>query len=773
VNKCDAQIGELRGVIRKLSPTGDRGFEGLMALVLTDVTGMAFSLAKSGSQQGRDGQSTLNSGTVIFEAKLYDGAVPKKEIVSKIAEIAVDDEGDADLWIVGSTGTIRSQDIATIEGVGKRVGIGTLILDWSEAGLPPLAALLGMTPLKAASFLASNTGTPNSDILTALDTVRLHSQFIDRVTELKAALEQPSVAPFYALKGNEEFLRKAFSSSARARAVFGQPLAPDDKTVSGVLERVALRSDLAKFVFSKPNGKTAMVLGSDGNGKSWLFAQAWLRQALRPLTIVLTPDSINEAVSWNSLEELIISNLIIQTGDSETDISRSRWRRHFDRWKRHNNPERPRLIVFVDGLNQRELQWKNIINTLGQFMVNMGCKLVLSCRTSFYRTTLKGRLMDPIEMVDVPEWTDSELQQLLLDYGTSITTLRPMILEFLRNPRIFAVAAALFKNREIEGFAELSVSRLLFEHIRMGASPASELLPLDVFVKGVRDHADKIIERLSHTNTIDLKIFDRPSGETRGSLSDRLAIISAGRFFDEVPGDATLYRLKDDSTPLALGLSLLNIALRAHRNDKDIIDELSNILDPISALDNTAEVLISALIAAVLSDDTPYGVIGALALAHVSLQNLDTSRFQEFRALSRRAPPAFLEALESAALNEGVTANLSWLAQALLESRKDPKCWPAIAARCKRWLSMYSSAPEHALRIAQSETSEERAKKFEKHKTSIDATMARFSAAEKALLGELVFEARGDCTKLNEIALRFLAGGPLQEFGVAFRNRLT
>src|SRR6202035_3343219 len=150
VKNRNSQIGELREIVRRLNPTGDDGFEGLMAMVLTDVTKTTFSLAKSGSQQGRDGQSALNSGAIIFEAKLYDAQVPKNEIVSKIAEIAVNDDGDADLWIVGSTGTIRSQDVTTIEGVGKTLGIGTLILDWPDTGLAPFAALLGMTHAKAA-----------------------------------------------------------------------------------------------------------------------------------------------------------------------------------------------------------------------------------------------------------------------------------------------------------------------------------------------------------------------------------------------------------------------------------------------------------------------------------------------------------------------------------------------------------------------------------------------------------------------------------------------
>jgi hypothetical protein len=50
MTNSDAQISELRDVVRKLKPTGVDGFEGLMAAVLTAITKTTFSLAKSGSQ---------------------------------------------------------------------------------------------------------------------------------------------------------------------------------------------------------------------------------------------------------------------------------------------------------------------------------------------------------------------------------------------------------------------------------------------------------------------------------------------------------------------------------------------------------------------------------------------------------------------------------------------------------------------------------------------------------------------------------------------------
>ncbi|PKQ07117.1 MAG: hypothetical protein CVT72_04380, partial [Alphaproteobacteria bacterium HGW-Alphaproteobacteria-11] len=655
-------IDELRDIVRKLDATGDEGFEGLLAVVLTDVTKTSFSLAKSGSQRGKDGQSTFDPGTISFEGKRYDETVPKNEVLSKIAEIAADDKGHTDLWILGSTGTIRTQDIEAITALGERLAIGTLILDWSATGLTGLGTLLAMAPDRSATFIADKTKVPEAEILNGLSAIRAHAQFNDRVREIATAIEQPSIAPAYALKKNDEYFRAAFGSRAKARAVFGQPLAPGDSTVPGILDRAPLRGTLDKLVFAKPNGKTTAILGADGNGKSWLFGQCWLNQTPKPLTVVIVPDAIKNPFTLADAEPLLIASLIAQTGDIDTEINRARWQKHFGRWKRLKSPDRPRLVVFFDGLNQREsIEWTRVINTFGEIVAKLGGKLVFSCRTPFYRNNIKDRLLDAVDTVDVPEWSNPELQVLLEGRGTSIAKLQQPVVDFLRNPRIFAVAAELFERGRIEEFSDLSVSRLLFEHIRAGTSPAAEPLPVAEFVRGVRDHADEIIKRLKKPGTLDLRVFARKIGPTAKSLTlqGQLAVISAGRFFAEVPGDATLYSLKEEGLPFALGMSLLSTAQLAERNHLNIRDELSGILDPISALDNTAEVLISALIAAVLGDDTSPEVIAALATSYVALQNLDATRYQEFSALVRDAPAAFLRALEDATIAEGVTSNLS------------------------------------------------------------------------------------------------------------------
>jgi hypothetical protein len=70
-------IEDFRQNIRKLRPDGDDGFEGLIAAVLSDLTKRSFALASAGSQHGKDEQSALDGGTIVFEAKRYDDPIPK------------------------------------------------------------------------------------------------------------------------------------------------------------------------------------------------------------------------------------------------------------------------------------------------------------------------------------------------------------------------------------------------------------------------------------------------------------------------------------------------------------------------------------------------------------------------------------------------------------------------------------------------------------------------------------------------------------------------
>lgn len=768
-------IEEFRQNIRKLGPDGDDGFEGLMAAVLGDLTKRSFALASSGSQHGRDGQSALDSGAIVFEAKRYDHKVPKDQIYTKILEIAADRTSTTELYILGATCPISAQHITTLKAGAHRLGMALLVLAWPETGLPELAALLAMAPDVSAQFIAKHTSVIKTELVKQLAAVRSHPQFQARSDELSAILSQPSLSPAFALKDNVAWLSAAFSDKRRAKSVFGQALSPADVSISGRLDRTDLRTKVANEVFAKPDGAVTAILGADGNGKSWIFAQAWSLQPNRPLTIVIVPDDINAPPSLEYCQDLLISKLHTQTGEIPKAESKERWLRYFERWKANTNTTVPQLVVFMDGVNQRErINWLRFIDAMSTVVSQLGGRLVFSCRRVFYRDNLENKLVSRILAIDVPEWTDVELDGLLKERGTSIVSLDPGIVRSLRNPRIFGVAAALFKAEEIREFSELSVSRLLFEHIRSGSAAEGATISSKQFAADICTHAEGIVQRLKQQQSDGLNEFDMSAlvtaGRSNQTISEQFVITSAGRFFEVLDENPNKYILKDEGLPLALGLALVRTAREALRKHKNVDEALSNILDPIAALDRTSDILLGAVLSAVLEGESKE-IVAPLVRSFVMLQNLDTVYYPEFRSLFGRDPAAFLAALEDAALSRDMASNLSWLTDATNDLRGNEAFEVALTATIRRWLNMYSLVPERMVLVPNNpEHAAEYEKKRAEREQKLSATMASLSQTERDLLASMVLENRGDYSQLSLLAFQALAGKPLAPFAESLRN---
>jgi hypothetical protein len=759
--KTNTEIEELREIVRRLQPIGPDGFEGLLATVLTDILKVEFVLAKSGSQHGRDGDSSLSGQAIKFEAKLYDDDVPKEQVLSKLAEISADEQGQTDLWILGSTGPVATQYVQSAQGFARQMGVGVLIFDWAPAGLPSLATLLALAPDATARFLSSKLGGDESAFRAKIAAVEAHPQFADRAEELKIALAEPSLAPAYAASANEEWLRDAFQDAKRANQVFGQALAPGDTATTGVLDRKVIRERYSNALFAPPNNAIVALLGVDGSGKSWLFAQTWLASREKVLTLVLVPHDFADISTSEAIEDLLISKCIVQTGETITEIAKARWRRYFKRWERLPKRASPTLLVFVDGINERNsLPWGRILETLNGVLGDRHGKLTISCRAVFFRDRLEMRLASAVDVVNVPEWSEAELGQLLSARGIEAKNLAPAVAQFLRNPRIFAIASRLLDTRQIEQIEELSVSRLLFEHLwstdhGVAVSSRAE------FVHHVREHANVILRRLREQKVDDLTVF----GVSEGQFD----AVSAGRFFVPLESDPMLYRLIEDGLPLALGLSLLSAVQKAERNNTDLDEELSRILDPVAALDKTSDILLASIVAAVLDARASDEAAAALIRAFVGLQNADDARYPEFRALARRRSVPFLMALELAALRQRMAPNLSWLTEVAFEIRNEPSCASAVDEHLHRWLSFFTDSPMRRI-VRHGLTAEQQAAEIEKNRTEIAGRLAVLSSAERKILDELVPEERGDYAQLSSIAFHLLAGKPLAPFARSLRN---
>lgn len=556
-------------------------------------------------------------------------------------------------------------------------------------------------------------------------------------------------------------MKDGFSDQRRARNQFGQPLSPGDISSIKTLTRLALINELQPYLAESPNEKVVFVLGGEGCGKSWIVAQSWLELDQKPLMIILTPEALNESAAQNDINELLIIKLIEQTDNELTDVKRKFWQRNLNQWRRNPAVSVPRLIITIDGINQKpNFDWGRIIDNVAAALEKIGGRLIITSRTHYFRDRVEKRSTVPRIEINVPEWTLSERDKILTNYGIRPTTLHAAVAKSLLNPRLLGITVELFHRDKIAALEELSVSRLLFEHIRATEINAPTPQPAVAFVRQLREHAQKILKRKQQSQRDDLNIFE----------TDTLAVAD-GRFFQPVEGDPEKYQLMDDGLTLALGFSVVDILRSAKRNNHDLDVTLTTLLEPISALDSSADVVLAALTVTIVDDDQYIPDIAvALIKGFVELQNPDQTKFPPFAGLTKRKPLAFMNAAHDLCLGGAEQHNFDWVKFSIIEASKVTRIWPEIASQIELWLSAYSSSPELGMRSHHSRESNEQVQAvLDQNQQVIDEKVAALSDDERNILNRL-HQKDGDINALTRFGLFVLAGKPLAPFADYFVN---
>jgi len=762
MNKLLCQhIENLKSVLLSLPPTDEKGFEGLIGAALHEISGVPFRLAGSGSQFGIDGKSAYPGDAICFEGKRYGSKIPRNEVLSKIAALCISGS-DTDIWILGATSQITSQLADDICKLGAKTGIVVLILDWSEMNLPPFAVALAMAGRRVQDFLKSNISEDEKLQKTeaAFQAIRNSQEYSSHADRIRAQCSVPTMGLALAQSANTEWLCDAFCNKQQARMEFGQPLSPGDTNTTNIRPRKVLTEGLQPYLSATSDEKIVFILGDEGHGKSWLVAQSWLAMTQKPIMIVMTPDDFDKAAYQNDMVDLLISKLIRQTGDSSTDSAQKRWSRMLLQCRECQATDRPPLIVVIDGINQRPYNdWARIIEKLSDKLNMIGGCLLVTSRTSYFRDYVKRRLSIHYDEISVPEWTESERNEILAGDGIEASSLQHAVATSLRNPRLLGIALELMSKEDIANFEELSVSRLLFEHMRTSERDAPEPQPVQDFVQRLRRHAQEILSRVEENCLDDLSVFE----------GDVVAVAD-GRFFKAVDGDSKRYTLQDDGLTLALGFSVIDQLRSAKRNDRNLDDKLTSVFEPIAALDDTANVMLAALTVAATDECFDQEIIASLVKGFAAIQNPDQNKFLAFANLANKQPQSFMDAVYALCLCGGYQPNFDWIQNALVLAGRNSRTWKPMIERVKCWLSVYSLSPEqggfrHRPRDPHGEVQEER----EKNRKKIEEKLNALSADERAILEQLG-EVPKDFSRLSRLALFLLAGKSLTPFAKSFLN---
>ena len=755
---ASSHVQSLKTSLLQLSATGNDGFEGLMATVLTDITGIPFRLAASGSQFGSDGNAASEDDGVYFECKRYKDTIPRSEIVSKIADLSILSirSASVEAWFLCATSEVSAQIARDVKEFGRRFGIATFVLDWAGA-LPTLAVALAMSP-NTPRYLSAADGSGSAE--NVLAAIRADDGFDASAKRLRRSLREPLVGTAVARQANADWLKAAFASRVLATGAFGEPLAPLDDAHGAARLRAGLLARVEPFLTGDATSRILCVLGGEGAGKSWLVAHCWSRVDRAPLMVVLSPRDCQAVAGPDDCEDLLASRLPAQAGGPVNDAVVSGWRLKLDRWRDGNRPDRPRLIVVIDGLNQRpQTDWARVIDAFGDALNRIGGRLVITARTTYYEARVQPRLMAPVEELSVPEWTVTERDEILAGNGIDHAVLHrghdvhAAVGRSLLNPRLLGIAVRLLKGKTVDHIEELSVNHLLFEHLRTREQESRSLEPAHDCVRRLRTHAEAVLSRYQKGLSDDVTVFD----------ADDVQSVADGRYFVPVDGDPTRYTLRDDGLVLALGFVVIDQLRTALRNHRDLAAELDAAIDPIAALDQTAAVLAAALTCACIDDKQPVEVAVALLLAFAELQNPNHEDLEAFKSLARTRSLAFLEAARRLCLTGWNQPNVDWIEAALVSSGTHPEAGRNIQTAVGTWLSCYSLSPEPGVSSRPKLSTEEKEKRAEK----INGNLQSLSSAEKRLLGGMK-ETDGDIGALSRLAFILMAGRPLSPFATGF-----
>ena len=162
-----------------------------------------------------------------------------------------------------------------------------------------------------------------------------------------------------------------------------------------------------------------------------------------------------------------------------------------------------RFVIAVDGLNQRPTRpWADLIKGLASEAHSLGGLVIVTSRNGYWERDIRPRLSGSLDIRTMPvdEFDDKELAAALAPTGASPHALPPKVREFVRNPRVCAVAVTLLDRLLLQP-GELTVDRLLFEYWRQRMEERGDLTKHTIpdFEKLIRSHARAWLVRPSRS----------------------------------------------------------------------------------------------------------------------------------------------------------------------------------------------------------------------------------------------------------------------------------
>lgn len=676
-------LERLRAFAQEVDPPTK--FEHLVASLMGELLGTSVAVAKSGFQSGGDaGTSGRQQRGLRIECKRYKDttALSARELQGELDDAIARDPG-LEVWVLAATRDVPEQLEASLFTKAHRVGVPVLVIDWKAHETPPLAALFAVNPDVVTRYLGAEAGQIARRLRPAIDPV------LERLQRDMAAWQ---IGTETLRRLSRERLTSIWTDPYESRAHFGQVVTGGK---SPLVHRVQVLHELeAWWTLPPAAGSPACLCGQFGVGKTWAVAD-WLVQRTDVLPpVLLIPASAVPGAGQTIGSVSAVKDFLADRLQELTQVrDRTHWRARLERMLERPVEEGSALLVVFDGLNQQaSVQWLELFAQLQSEQFRGLIRAIATTRTHHFETYLHrlAGLQDRAVSIPVKDYDDrdgGEFDQILAKHGLTRSDLHTELHALARNPRLFALVVR-FREKLVDGGA-VTTHRLLWEYGRdtAGASMSREFSAAqweewlvaagEKIRSGQRVFTVQELSALATDDTLDTPAKYRRLSAVMGSP------LVLPRFDHKVELTAELMAH-------ALGTTVVFLLATAQTADRQSLQsELDKWLDPISGLDQRADIL-QAAVAIALQSQYSGPLLGVLVAAWLQTQNLAETHVRDARALAPEMPEDLLDAIELS--NRYTHAYCRQIAVTALRGvdRANVRVRQAVLARAHDWLRLIS-----------------------------------------------------------------------------------
>ena len=669
----------------RLNDTGVSGFEGLVALLLQQATGLEFRLSSSGRQSGRDAGSEFGyANNIKVETKHYRETTKLnlRELTAEISQ-AAESDNDLDIWVLATSRSVDEQIASSLGEHAETYGVEVVVFDLGINGLPRLPVLMAAFPDLVIGWAKRHQLKWELEgVRSALAVIRNASDFETTKDRLFARLVG-AVGYDSARRRIHGQLLTTLSDVQNARSAFRQSLGIRAPT-SQIVHRTGLNKQFDAWWDVSTIPSPAVALGEEGSGKTWAVFDWVLGRVERgDMPIVLPFAAVTQDLSTFDPLDVLLSRLLARwTGV----LDERRWAHRLGRWLESGPPSRPMLLLIVDGLNERaDVEWRPLFSTLLSAPWRDKIAVLVTDRQYHWRTRRSTPEFAPFREILVEGYSPAELGQALSATGISPNQIPRELMPLITKPRYCRLVADHYQ--EMIAAADFTRERLIYLEIKdRQESKLQYPLSDERLFEIIRDLA-KRARANPEVNPKDLRSLIASPGGNEANIYEE--IVSGGLLVSDTRNGMTpTYRVEPTRLVFGFGMLLAKELAGQTFEDTDQVEEfVGSWFEPQPDMDRKVEICGSAMFHALFQADFPELALRGQIRYWLGLRNWTDTAQSAFSNYVLRCPKVFLEVAEAFwSSDRDSGAAQAFLGNAFIANRDDPKVQPLLVRTVERWM---------------------------------------------------------------------------------------